>query len=86
MMIRNGDRVENIRDARTGTATSEITYRRNAGRSHKQIQVRWDDGGEWTILLRNLRPETTGHHPAETDDEAAYYAAMADRAAGRDGA
>jgi hypothetical protein len=51
--IREGDRVI-ARDGRTGTVASGITYRTTAGRSHKQVRVSWDGGGEWDILLRNL--------------------------------
>lgn len=54
-----GQRVENVKTGKTGTVTSPVTYRRNAGRRFPQVTVKWDDGGEWSILTRNLRPTPT---------------------------
>jgi hypothetical protein len=53
--IRKGSRVEVLKTGATGIATSDITFRTNAGRSRKQIMVSWDNGGEWNILVSNIK-------------------------------
>ena len=62
--IRKGDRIEVIKTGETGTVAAEVTFRTNAGRSRKQVSVKWDNvtarqlelvGDTWTILVSNIK-------------------------------
>ena len=48
-----GSRIRH-RDGRTGTVTSGVRLRRNAGRSAKEVTVAWDSGDEHNVLVRSL--------------------------------
>ena len=59
--VRKGTRIICPSTKGTGTVIGDITYRRNAGRSHKQVMVRWDEATpsgdtEWNVLLRSIKP------------------------------